>query len=178
MCMCDDVEQRSYHTGLKPTYDNMHAQACQVSCCLKPHSSGTPRHNGNPSILLGQDCVRGKKGPHENILHLFCNLITARAWIIRIRTVHIRLGSKSRVQSWAFKCFWLAEKTPRGFSIIHWLRMDPFYHWLCYWLSKSISLSLSHCPNSFRLHNSINQVFFQKENDPFYTNSQHNWLFF
>lgn len=36
----------------QPTYDDMHAQACQVSCSLKPHSSGTPSHYGNPSLLL------------------------------------------------------------------------------------------------------------------------------
>lgn len=45
----------------KPTYDNMHAKACQVFRCLKTHSSGTPSHNGNPSILLGQDCVGGER---------------------------------------------------------------------------------------------------------------------
>lgn len=51
---------QTYHWP-KPTYDYMHAQARQVSRGLIPHSSGAPRHNGNPSILLCQSCAGGEE---------------------------------------------------------------------------------------------------------------------
>lgn len=55
------------------TYNHMHAKACQVSCSLITHSSGTPHHYGNPSILCGQNCVRKKKKTMVHTLPLPCN---------------------------------------------------------------------------------------------------------
>ena len=52
----------------------MHAKACQVSCSLKPHSSGTPSHYGNPSILFGQNC----EGEKDMVHILRCNTMTTR----------------------------------------------------------------------------------------------------
>lgn len=46
-----------------------------MSCCLKTHSSGTSSHNGNPSILLGQDCVGGERTLSKSSLSFFGNHI-------------------------------------------------------------------------------------------------------
>lgn len=49
----------------------MHAQARQVSRGLIPHSSGAPRHNGNPSILLCQSCAGGEEEDYMSTLSKF-----------------------------------------------------------------------------------------------------------
>lgn len=133
------------------TYNHMHAKACQVSCSLITHSSGTPRHYGNPSILFGQNCVRKKKKTKVHTLPLPCNTME-NLWVDTNRRIYsiqsnisLRTTQLRAIQNIIPFCF--AHYKTHSISILGQFVLGQRLHWViicsCWSVQCGVGLKLS-----------------------------------